>query len=56
MPAFVKTAADEKKWEEAKRLAIAQRLRDRRKGKRAKRKTKWPLVTHIFMQMKGKAT
>lgn len=53
MPAFLHGKADEERWAEATRQAIAQRARDARKGKRPKSKSKWPLVNYIFWQMKG---
>ena len=53
MPAFVKTAADEEKWAEAKRQAIAVRARESGKGEKHRRKTKWPLANWLFWQKKG---
>jgi len=41
MPGFVKTPADEKKWKNAKEIV-----------KKQYGTVKWPIVTHIFKQMK----
>jgi hypothetical protein len=44
MPSFVKTPADEKKWDEAKKAA-------EKSGKKAK--DYWALVNHIYQNMKA---
>jgi len=53
MPGFVKTKKDEKIWQEARDREEKSRLSKRKKkGLKGKGKPRWPLVNHIFHQIK----
>jgi hypothetical protein len=49
MPAVVKTARDERLWDEAKRAALKRRL-----SKTNRRKSFWRYAMATFLRMKGR--